>query len=315
MATLKQSTAYTRMFLMVQTADHLSGLTGASPTVNVSKAGGAFGAAGGTVTEVANGFYKIALTTTDTNTLGDLAYHITATSGDATDFVDQVTAQILGDMLTGNTTQLAGQTVTAAAGVTFPTSVASPTNITAASGVALASGQKVDVDTIKTNPVVNAGTVTFPTGATLASTTNITSATGITVATNNDKTGYTASTVSDKTGYSLTQTFPANFSALSIDSGGNVATTSNVKKNSARTGFMFVMTDSTTHAPKTGLIVASTRSIDGGAFASTTNSPTEVATGTYSLDLSAADVNGNHIMLRFTSTGADDLNIEIVTQP
>lgn len=42
---------------------------------------------------------------------------------------------------------------------------------------------KVDVDTIKTNPVVNAGTVTFPTGATLASTTNITAGT-ITTATN-----------------------------------------------------------------------------------------------------------------------------------
>ena len=36
------------------------------------------------------------------------------------------------------------------------------------------------------------------------------------VLTNSDKTGYTASTVSDKTGYSLTQTFPTNFSALSI---------------------------------------------------------------------------------------------------
>jgi hypothetical protein len=42
---------------------------------------------------------------------------------------------------------------------------------------------KVDVDTIKTNPVVNGGTVTFPTGATLASTTNITAGT-ITTATN-----------------------------------------------------------------------------------------------------------------------------------
>lgn len=94
MALLKQSTAYTRMFLVVQTADHLTGLTGASPTVTVSKAGGAFGAAGGTVTEVSSGFYKIALTTTDTNTVGDLAYHITATSGDATDFVDQITAAV-----------------------------------------------------------------------------------------------------------------------------------------------------------------------------------------------------------------------------
>lgn len=47
--------------------------------------------------------------------------------------------------------------------------------------VLLAAGQKVDVDTIKTNPVVNAGTVTFPTGATLASTTNITAGTIATV--------------------------------------------------------------------------------------------------------------------------------------
>lgn len=42
---------------------------------------------------------------------------------------------------------------------------------------------KVDVDTIKTNPVVNAGTVTFPTNATLASTTNITAGTIATVTT------------------------------------------------------------------------------------------------------------------------------------
>jgi hypothetical protein len=48
--------------------------------------------------------------------------------------------------------------------------------------VLLASGQKVDVDTIKTNPVVNGGTVTFPTNSTLASTTNITAGT-ITTAT------------------------------------------------------------------------------------------------------------------------------------
>ena len=40
---------------------------------------------------------------------------------------------------------------------------------------------KVDLDTIKTNPVVNAGTVTFPTNATLASTANITAGTITTV--------------------------------------------------------------------------------------------------------------------------------------
>ena len=42
---------------------------------------------------------------------------------------------------------------------------------------------RVNVDTIKTNPVVNAGTITFPTTATLASTTNITAGT-VTTATN-----------------------------------------------------------------------------------------------------------------------------------
>jgi hypothetical protein len=99
MATLKQSTTYTRLFLMVQSADHITGLTGASPTVTLSKAGGSFAAAGGTVTEVASGWYKIALTTTDTNTLGDLAFHVTAANGDPTDFVDQVTVNILGDTL------------------------------------------------------------------------------------------------------------------------------------------------------------------------------------------------------------------------
>ena len=65
--------------------------------------------------------------------------------------------------------------------------------LTGVTGVTLAAAQKVDVDTIKTNPVVNAGTVTFPTGATLASTTNITAGTITTatnLTTNNDKTGY-----------------------------------------------------------------------------------------------------------------------------
>lgn len=108
---------------------------------------------------------------------------------------------------------------------------------------------------------------------------------------------------------------PANFFSLAIDGSGNVNTTSNIKKNTIQNGFTFVMTDSTTHLPKTGLTVAATRSIDGAAFASTTNLVSEVASGTYTINLSASDTNGNHIMLRFTSAGADDLNIAIVTQP
>lgn len=61
--------------------------------------------------------------------------------------------------------------------------VGSPTTALALTSTTIAVTQKVDVDTIKTNPVVNAGTITFPTTATLASTTNITAGT-ITTATN-----------------------------------------------------------------------------------------------------------------------------------
>lgn len=55
--------------------------------------------------------------------------------------------------------------------------VGSPTTAVDLSGTTIKTTQKVDVETIKTNPVANAGTVTFPTNATLASTTNITAGT------------------------------------------------------------------------------------------------------------------------------------------
>lgn len=62
--------------------------------------------------------------------------------------------------------------------------VGSPTTALALTGTTIATTQKVDIETIKTNPVVNAGTVTFPTNATLASTTNLTAGTIATVSGN-----------------------------------------------------------------------------------------------------------------------------------
>lgn len=61
--------------------------------------------------------------------------------------------------------------------------IGSKTTVNALTNTSIITTQKVDVDTIKTNPVVNAGTITFPTTATLASTTNITAGT-VTTATN-----------------------------------------------------------------------------------------------------------------------------------
>lgn len=95
---LKVSTVYTRSFLMVLASDHVTGATGLVPVVTISKASGSFAGAGGAVSEIGNGWYKIVLTTTDVNTVGDLAFHITVATADPTDFVDQVQANILTDI-------------------------------------------------------------------------------------------------------------------------------------------------------------------------------------------------------------------------
>lgn len=94
-----------------------------------------------------------------------------------------------------------------------------------------------------------------------------------------------------------------------------VAITSNVKKNQALAGFQFLMTDSTTHTPKTGLTITATRSLDGAAFAACANTAAEISSGWYQINLAATDLNANAVALRFTGTAADDRCIELVTQP
>jgi hypothetical protein len=87
-----------------------------------------------------------------------------------------------------------------------------------------------------------------------------------------------------------------------------------VKKNTALPAFEFVMNDSTNHQPAPGLTVTAQRAIDGAALASCANSVTETSYGGYKINLAAADLNGTIIRLRFSATGADDLNFTIVTQ-
>lgn len=84
---LQSSTESPLIFFMVESADHITGLTGASPTVTISKNGAAFASPSGAVSEIANGFYKVAGNATDTGTLGPIALHATAASGDPCDIV------------------------------------------------------------------------------------------------------------------------------------------------------------------------------------------------------------------------------------
>lgn len=102
---------------------------------------------------------------------------------------------------------------------------------------------------------------------------------------------------------------------LSLTS-GKVVLNTNLKKNQALSNYHFLMTDSTNHAPATGLTVTATRCLDNGTFGSgTLSSVTEVSNGIYRVDLAAGDMNGNVVTLRFTATGADDLFVTLVTEP
>ncbi len=82
----KQSdSTYPMMFLMVDSTDHVTGKTGLSPTVTISKNGASFASPSGAVAEVGNGLYKVAGNATDSNTVGELWIHATATGADPTD--------------------------------------------------------------------------------------------------------------------------------------------------------------------------------------------------------------------------------------
>lgn len=81
----QSSTARALVFLMVDSTDHVSGKTGLSPTVTIRKEGGSFAAPSGAVTEIANGWYQVAANATDSNTLGSLLLHASATGADPVD--------------------------------------------------------------------------------------------------------------------------------------------------------------------------------------------------------------------------------------
>jgi hypothetical protein len=93
MRLLKQATATNLMVFMASSTDHVAGATGLALTITASKAGGAFTAITPAVTERGNGWYALALTAAHTDTLDDLAIHVTGGSGaDPTDLLCRVVA-------------------------------------------------------------------------------------------------------------------------------------------------------------------------------------------------------------------------------
>lgn len=97
MTEIKQSTARNEMVFMASSQDHISGATGLTLTITASKDGAAFASISPTVTERGNGWYNLALTSSHTDTLGNLCLHITATGADPADVKLNVVANIEAD--------------------------------------------------------------------------------------------------------------------------------------------------------------------------------------------------------------------------
>lgn len=100
MFTIKQSTARNLLIYMIDSVDHISGKTGLTLTITASKDGAAFATITPTVTERGNGWYSLALTTAHTDTVGELAFHITATGADPGVYKYNVEANTVGDVKT-----------------------------------------------------------------------------------------------------------------------------------------------------------------------------------------------------------------------
>ena len=83
------------------------------------------------------------------------------------------------------------------------------------------------------------------------------------------------------------------------------------QKGLAFNNFTFMMFG-TNGDPQTGATVTAERSIDGGAFASCTNSVSEIGNGWYKINLSTTDLNATtNVALKFTATGCKQTNITI----
>ena len=86
------------------------------------------------------------------------------------------------------------------------------------------------------------------------------------------------------------------------------------QKNTASTNFEFEMVQLADHiTPALGAAITAQRSIDGGVYGACTNAAVEVGLGTYKINFSAADLNGNIITFKFSAAACDTRTITIKT--
>lgn len=98
MYTIKMGSAPKKLIFMTGT-DHITGKTGLTLSVFISKNGGPFTQIDRTVTELGFGWYCINLTPQDTNTVGELVIHASAEGADPADLLCEVVEHTFEDIL------------------------------------------------------------------------------------------------------------------------------------------------------------------------------------------------------------------------
>lgn len=117
---IQNSSNYPLVFLMISSVDHISPATGLTPTVTISKNGGAFASPIGAISEVGNGWYKVAGNINDTDTLGPLIIHATSVGADPTDMNEVIVGSGLVDLGPIQYTSIVGNIQGAVGSVTNP---------------------------------------------------------------------------------------------------------------------------------------------------------------------------------------------------
>lgn len=275
MAIIKHNATYTRTFLAVYNTDHITGATGLTVIVRLSKAGAAYAAAAGTVTAIGNGLYSVSLTTADTGTLGDLSFNCTGTNVDPTDFIDQIVDFDFNIpvVITGTNSDKTGYTVstnqdkggyTLGSGVNVTQWASGTTPAVNVTGVPLVD-LKYTLGTISpaTAGSVRADAVTGTVGSVTGAVGSVTGAVGsVTGNVSGNVTGSVGSVLTsvitgtnlDKTGYSLSssQTFNTTGSITGNLSGSVGSVTGAVGSVTGSVGSVLGSVITGTNADKTG---------------------------------------------------------------
>lgn len=324
MKILRQSTAATvTIGPFLDATDGVTPETGLTVAVELSKNGAAFAAAStGTTAHLAEGFYDCDFDTTDTGTVGilclkaiDSANHVPVWE------YFQVVEEAVYDAFFASS---AGMAVTLAASA-VTTIRASQIVRTATAQAGGATSITLDASASATDDIYNRGVIVTVSGTGAGQSNLITDYVGSTkVAT--VATAWATNPSSDTVfeilpGGIETATLAQLQSECEDAIDAKLAAIANAvrgdfsfPKNTARTNFIFGMFDENGDVVS-GITPTCTRSLDGGTFAACANAASEIATssGTYKIDLDAADLNGDEVVFKATGTGAKPTVIVIYT--